>query len=297
MKAQTSVPDFINNILYDFSAATGLASVLVDIKGNEISTRCNFSPFCDRIRSDVALSELCNYCDRSGGINALRDNDVAAYICHTGLVDFSVPLIHRNNLLGFIQCGQIKVTNSGIPSICTSPSHLLVKDQQLITLYEEIESFPLSKIQSSINLLKTLVDNYVIKFFDLPINEDMQPQGQRKNFRSLNSGKKIDEAILYINNNISSDLDLDIVSNHVNLSPYYFSKAFKKQVGVGFNSYLKNKRLSTAKALLSNTKMNIENIAKKSGFNSASYFIKQFKSHYMTTPYEYRKEIEDSFEK
>lgn len=201
--------------------------------------------------------------------------------------DFSFPIVHRGNLLGFIQCGQVKVANSDIPAIYSHRNSLL-EDKHLSNLYKEIEYFSLSKLHSAINMLKTLVDFYILKMLNQSgssyISESINPVTPD----SVKYKKKIDDALIFINDNIEHDLTLETVSNHIGLSSCYFSKAFKKQIGVGFNSYLNKRRLANARILLANKKLSIKEVAKKVGFSSTSYFIRQFKECYQKTPCIYR---------
>ncbi len=49
----------IEKVMDEFSAATSLASVVVDIHGTEVSRLCNFTPFCQLIRSNPKYRSLC----------------------------------------------------------------------------------------------------------------------------------------------------------------------------------------------------------------------------------------------
>lgn len=79
-------------------------------------------------------------------------------------------------------------------------------------------------------------------------------------------------------------------------SSYYshaaVSGAFKKHLGMTVVEYVIDRRLEYAAELLSNTSMTALEICSKSGYDSFSYFIKQFKKKFGVTPHKYRKNAE-----
>ncbi|KYI90911.1 hypothetical protein AIZ12_25420, partial [Salmonella enterica subsp. enterica serovar Typhimurium] len=62
---------------------------------------------------------------------------------------------------------------------------------------------------------------------------------------------KMIKALRYIDALLSDDLRLEDVASHVFLSPYYFSKLFKKYQGIGFIACVNRQRLVCARELLS----------------------------------------------
>ena len=91
------------------------------------------------------------------------------------------------------------------------------------------------------------------------------------------SAKKEDknEAILFARNymkeHLSEPLTRDEVAANVYLSPSYFGHLFKKQMGIGYNEYLSELRVTKAKQLLKSN-MAISDVAVAVGFHDAKYF-------------------------
>ncbi|MBS4208866.1 helix-turn-helix domain-containing protein [Bacillus sp. FJAT-50079] len=98
-------------------------------------------------------------------------------------------------------------------------------------------------------------------------------------------------AISYIENNYSEDISLTAIANDVKLSPYHFSRLFKKQMNCSPHQYLINYRINNAKKLLYNTKLSIKEIAFTCGFNSVSHFTTTFKKHVDVSPNKFRETI------
>jgi len=74
------------------------------------------------------------------------------------------------------------------------------------------------------------------------------------------------------------------------LSPSYFSRLFKKQLGQSFNQVLNQKRVEFAADLLARTDRELKSIAIDAGFSDQSYFTKVFRRHTGHTPRAYRQD-------
>lgn len=104
--------------------------------------------------------------------------------------------------------------------------------------------------------------------------------------------KEITRALIYIDNNFSSDISLAEVAELVSLSSYYFSRLFKKEVGLNFSDFLRHKRVADAKRMLEGTELSILDIAAAVGYQEQSYFSKVFRKATGQTPRQYRREAE-----
>ncbi len=87
-----------------------------------------------------------------------------------------------------------------------------------------------------------------------------------------------EKAVEYINKNFSKEITLEDVSEHIHISPYYFSHGFKKFTGITFIEYLTKTRIKEAKKLLLTTDLNIGEIGKQVGYDDPNYFGRVFKN-------------------
>ena len=85
-----------------------------------------------------------------------------------------------------------------------------------------------------------------------------------------------------------SSLSLIEVSEHIGMSPTWFSTLFKEKGGCSFKEYVDMVRLEKARALLTNTEDTIESIAEKVGYNNSYSFSRFFKKYTGATPNAYR---------
>lgn len=87
---------------------------------------------------------------------------------------------------------------------------------------------------------------------------------------------------------------VDFVCRCLKVSRTYFHRIYLETFGITFVQDVIESRLIYAADLLENTSLSVSAIAEKCGYESDSYFMKQFKQHRGCTPTEYRKRI--SFE-
>lgn len=99
----------------------------------------------------------------------------------------------------------------------------------------------------------------------------------------------VEQAILYIEKNYQTEMDLNDISNMVSMNSSYFSTLFKKKTGMNFINYVQNVRIEKAKDLLINTNLKLYEVSEGVGIFNDKYFCKLFKAHTGMTPTDYRK--------
>lgn len=97
------------------------------------------------------------------------------------------------------------------------------------------------------------------------------------------------KAIKFINENISTDIDIDDICSAVNISKYHFCRQFKKQTGMTVMKYVLKTRIVLSKIDLKTTTFSVTEISERYGFSSVSYFSRIFKEYENCSPLQYRK--------
>jgi AraC-like DNA-binding protein len=95
-------------------------------------------------------------------------------------------------------------------------------------------------------------------------------------------------AVDYIRKNYTKRITLEETASFVFLSPAYFSRVFKDEIGDNFNIYVNKIRIEAAKKLLLNEKVSLVDISSLVGFEGQSYFSKVFKKMTGVTPGKFR---------
>ena len=100
---------------------------------------------------------------------------------------------------------------------------------------------------------------------------------------------KIYSALLLVNRRYTEDLTEESCASEIGFSRCYFSRLFRRVVGVGFKQYLTNTRLRRAERELLTTDRPVGEIAAAVGFNSVAYFISCFRQKNKVSPTAYRR--------
>jgi len=76
-----------------------------------------------------------------------------------------------------------------------------------------------------------------------------------------------------------------------NLHPNYLSSVIKSKTGKNITTWIADKTLTEAKALLQNLSISIKEITYKLGFTETAHFSNFFKKHAGISPMQYRKTL------
>lgn len=109
------------------------------------------------------------------------------------------------------------------------------------------------------------------------------------NFKSVKpSADRIEEAKSYIQKNLGRKIQERVIAEHCNMSPFRFSRAFRKSTGITFQEYVIRARIKESCRLLENPAVSISDVAYAVGFNDSSYFARLFRRYTGQSPSEYR---------
>ena len=92
----------------------------------------------------------------------------------------------------------------------------------------------------------------------------------------------------YLQDHLSEDISLQILSDEFYLNSAYISRIFKNETGVNYHAYLTRLRMERAKKLLLTTDESIAKIALQVGFQDYRTFTKVFKNEVGELPSVYR---------
>jgi len=110
---------------------------------------------------------------------------------------------------------------------------------------------------------------------------------EEKNDTNQNMPATLRNAINFIRENFSENIQIEDIAAASNCSTSYLSRIFKKHLGKSPYCYLTEYRLFFAEKLLRN-QFSVTDVASMSGFCDSSVFIKHFKKSFGTTPLKYK---------
>jgi len=133
------------------------------------------------------------------------------------------------------------------------------------------------KSQQSLSIFKDLV-SCILKLEDskFPVVASFKHQND-----------KILDIINYINDNLKSDITIDVLASKFYLSKFYLMRKFTDEVGCTIHKYLTLQRIRQAKRLLSEG-VTVERVYSDVGFKDYSTFSKAFKKVVGISPGKYK---------
>lgn len=188
------------------------------------------------------------------------------------IMDINIPII---NGLKVIQLSRVKypsmafVIVSGYDdfSYCREALRLQITDYILKPVnYEEVGS---------------CIDRLKISLY----NNEVKEKSVVKKERVITGITK------YMQEHLSEDVSLHILSEEFHLNSQYISQLFKNEIGVNFLTYLTNIRMEHAKKLLLSTSLSIAEVSEQSGYGDYRVFTKVFKKSEGITPSQYRRDF------
>ena len=84
---------------------------------------------------------------------------------------------------------------------------------------------------------------------------------------------------------------MDEAANHVGYSKFHFARLFKEYTGMTFNDYQTTLKLKEVERQLSDTDLQISDIAMSCGFNNLTSLSRSFKKQYGCSPSQFRNRI------
>jgi AraC family transcriptional regulator len=104
----------------------------------------------------------------------------------------------------------------------------------------------------------------------------------------MNWTKIIEDALSFIEENITEDLTVGRIAGEVNTSAFYFQKGFSMLCGYTVAEYVRMRRLSLAGEELVSSDIKVIDLAMKYGYDSADSFTKAFTRFHGSTPTDVR---------
>ena len=127
------------------------------------------------------------------------------------------------------------------------------------------------------------IDNLKISLFEKQHSADREAEKQEE--------RTITSITRYLQEHLSEDLSLAVLSEEFHLNSQYISQLFKNEIGVNFLTYFTNIRMERAKKLLLSTSLSVAEVAQRSGYGDYRVFTKVFKKNEGITPSQYRRDF------
>ncbi|UPG62664.1 helix-turn-helix transcriptional regulator [Metabacillus endolithicus] len=105
--------------------------------------------------------------------------------------------------------------------------------------------------------------------------------------RDTTKHASVEKAVIFMKQNISRDLTLQEVAEHVGMNATYFSLLFKEEMELSYIKYLTRLRMERAKALLKEGNK-VSTVSEMVGYHSSRHFSDVFKKYTGSKPSEFK---------
>ena len=102
----------------------------------------------------------------------------------------------------------------------------------------------------------------------------------------MDSLKNMNDAMKYIEENLTNEIDYKEVARLAHCSEYHFKRMFSFLAGISLSEYIRRRRLSLAALELTNSNIKVIDVALKYGYNSPDAFTRAFQLVHGVTPSE-----------
>lgn len=231
--------------------------------------------FCYVAKETERGRRACFRCKALANDKAAREKCAFEGVCSWGIYEYALPVIIGGSTAAVVYVGNA-VINEEMQEIRLRKTAALAKadTERLIEKFHECERLEDSE---ELKTIAEIVSDY------LKILYEKSPKPAR-NYHWLVSAMK-----RYADKAFSEPITLSELASTYHKNAKYIGRLFKSETGVSFSDYVLSLRLDNAEKMLRSSDGKIIEIALACGFNSISYFNREFFKKNKTTPSEYRK--------
>lgn len=107
--------------------------------------------------------------------------------------------------------------------------------------------------------------------------------------------KTVNDALLFINDNLSVKLDIKTVADAVFVSSSLLRKKFSEEMNTSVGKYIDTRIIFEAERMIASGEMSIDSISDRLGFCDRFYFTRRFKEQTGITPGDYKRQMQSQY--
>ena len=226
------------------------------------------NPFCALMASSNQSCAACLQLQRK--VEEQAQLEPKTLKCFAGLCDSAVPVRVGENLVAFLQTGQILLHQP-------NKKEFTKTTRELIRFGVDTDLKRLEEAYFQTRVLNKKQYEAVLRLLAIFAQHLSSLSNQLMVTAEQVDSPMITRAKLFISEHQDEDVSLRQVSSAVNTSAFYFCKMFKQATGLTFTDYLARMRIEKVKNLLLNPHKRISEVAYETGLQSLSQFNRVFR--------------------
>jgi AraC family transcriptional regulator len=168
-------------------------------------------------------------------------------------------------------------------------THAIERDERLARLARDLAEELLEENAGQELVVAALVEHALVHLLRRYANLRRSEQLELSRVGLVD--RRIRLAVELMHAHLERDLSLEEIAQAAHLSPFHFSRLFKKLTGATPHAYLASLRAARAQTLLAETDLSITEIGARVGYMSSSHFAKAFRQATGISPRAYRKAL------
>jgi AraC-like DNA-binding protein len=281
---QIKSSDLYRDYEHAFRETTGLPINLRSIEAFDLphARDPKQNPFCALMAQTNQSCSACLQLQRKVEVEARMEPKTLK--CFAGLCDSAVPVRVGENLVAFLQTGQI---------LLHQPNKREFKKltRALINWGVETDLKRLEEAYYQTRVLEKRQYEAVLRLLTIFAQHLSSFSNQLMVAAEKVESPLATRARLYITDHQHEQISLGQVAASVNTSAFYFCKMFKQATGLTFTDYLARVRIEKVKNLLLNPHKRISEAAYEAGFQSLSQFNRVFRRNVGQSPMTWRAKL------
>ena len=263
------------DILNCLNKLTGVIVALYDNTNNEIVYNAPvMRGYCQYLQSSEKGAIECPHLDQCACTISATTHKTYTYICHAGLCETLIPLYLNSVHIGYLVLGQYRNASKAMDhkEVVQVAKKCGVDPDTLCALYNDLSIYTDDEVENYTKLLSIIADSIIAR-----------------KLVKLSNVTLFDIISQYIDEHLSEELTSSTLCAQFYISRSNLFSIFK-QANTSPNNYITDKRLQTAYKLIIETQLSVAEICEKIGFSNSSYFCRQFRARFGTTPIQTRKQ-------
>jgi len=244
----------------------------------------NRNPFCALMSGASQSCAACSLLHREIEQQVQGAAAPATVKCYAGLCDSAVPVRMGENIVAFLETGQVffeKPARAQFGKVA----------RQLLKWGAEFDGKAVEEAYLKGRVVTRRQYDAILRMLSVFAQHLASLSNQLMVQEEHNESPVIARARAFINEHHDDDLTLAQVARSVNTSAFYFCKMFKKFMGMTFTDYLARVRVERVKNLLLNPHKRVSEAAFEAGFQSLSQFNRVFRKLEGCSPSAHRAQL------
>ena len=270
----TAIKNYILYLKKECSLTVSLHSCgsLLILKKELLAFNIHENPYCIFIKSNKDAQKHCIE-KQSKVAEKCREGSFCG-VCYAGVKEYVYPIYFDGTVAGFVSVSGFSCENS---------------DEYISNIAKKYD-FSYNNLKATYQVLKhKMPEKSHVDTLIYPLCHMLELAHIKTTRNIEHENSFIHQIINFLKQHYTQDVTSNTLCKAFHCSRSHLSRVFNEHLKMSIREYINSLRIETAKMLLKDTKLKVEEIAMSVGFSEPNYFTLIFKKYTNLTPLSYRK--------